>query len=71
MTEHIDINCPECLVSGFGPRPLVQRTNRSSGSEFLGCSRFPECQYTQKIPEWVLMRRAGAATLPGFEDWER
>lgn len=66
MTEHIDINCPECLESGFGPRLMVIRTNRVSGSEFLGCERYPECQHTQPLPEWILMERAGAERLPGW-----
>jgi ssDNA-binding Zn-finger/Zn-ribbon topoisomerase 1 len=66
MTDRIDINCPECLNSGFGPRPMVVRTNRSNGSEFLGCARWPECQRTEKLPEWVIMERAGQARLPGW-----
>ncbi len=66
--EHIDIACPECLDSGHGRRALVLRTNRESGHEFLGCQRWPDCRYTQRLPEWVLMRRAGAAMLPGFGD---
>ena len=30
-------NCPEC------GQPLTQRTNRNNGSEFLGCSDWPNC----------------------------
>ena len=67
MTEHIDINCPECLASGFGHHPMVQRTNRVNNSEFLGCSRYPDCQHTEKLPAWVEMERAGATRLPGWE----
>lgn len=65
-SERIDIDCPECLDSGHGPRPMVLRTNRQNGSEFLGCPRYPECQHTEKLPEWVLMQRAGAERLPGW-----
>lgn len=64
--DRIDIKCPDCLNSGFGPRLMVIRTNRANGSEFLGCSRFPECQHTQPLPEWIFMERAGAERLPGW-----
>ena len=30
---------------------LVRRTNKSSGSEFLGCSHYPRCKYTQKCED--------------------
>lgn len=66
MTEHIDIHCPECQASGHGQHQLVTRTNRHSRHEFLGCPRFPECVYTQPLPEWILMERAGAERLPGW-----
>lgn len=66
MNEQIDIDCPECLASGHGRQTLVARTNRQSGHEFLGCPRWPDCQYTKKLPEWVLMERAGAERLPGW-----
>lgn len=66
MTERIDVNCPACLDAGFGPRPMVIRTNRANGGEFLACSRFPECTHTEKIPAWVEMERAGAERLPGW-----
>lgn len=48
-------------------RPMVARINAATGSEFLGCSNWPDCRHTEKIPETVLMRRAGAMTLPGLE----
>ncbi len=35
--------CPRCGA------PLVHRRNRSTGEHFLGCSRFPQCRYTQPI----------------------
>ena len=53
-------NCPEC------GQPLTQRTNRNNGSEFLGCSDWPNCTYSEELPEDVLMRRQNAAQLPGF-----
>lgn len=66
MSERIDIDCPECLASGHGRQQLVVRTNRQSGQDFLGCKRWPDCQHTQKLPDWVLMERAGAERLPGW-----
>lgn len=66
MTERIDVNCPECLNGGYGPRPMVLRTNGQNGSEFLGCSRYPDCTHTEKLPAWIEMERAGAERLPGW-----
>lgn len=61
VTEKIQKVCPEC---GW---PLVVRRNRHTDSEFLGCSQFPECRYTEGIPEWIRLVAQGAAQLPGFE----
>jgi restriction system protein len=33
--------CPQC------GSPLVKRTNRESGKQFLGCSRYPDCTFTK------------------------
>lgn len=57
----IQVQCPECGA------PMVVRTNRLNGSEFLGCSRYPDCTETRPLPEDVRMRAAGAQTLPGFD----
>jgi len=35
--------CPQCS----GGR-LVQRTSRTTGNSFLGCSKFPHCRYTER-----------------------
>jgi ssDNA-binding Zn-finger/Zn-ribbon topoisomerase 1 len=32
--------CPDCRAG------LVRRTNRKTGNEFIGCSTWPECDYT-------------------------
>jgi ssDNA-binding Zn-finger/Zn-ribbon topoisomerase 1 len=64
----ITIACPDC------GRPLVVRTNRDSGSEFLGCTGYavrdredrPACSHTEPLPAYVHMLRAGAELLPGF-----
>ena len=47
--------------------PMVERTNSQSGQEFLGCSQWPECRSTRPIPEYLALKRAGAAELPGLE----
>lgn len=36
--------CPRCGAN------LVERTNRQSGEQFLGCSRFPRCSGTRRLP---------------------
>lgn len=54
--------CPEC------GKPLKLRTNRDNGGEFLGCTAWPECQHTEKVPEYLRLRAMGAPELPGFGD---
>lgn len=53
--------CPRC-----GDQLVIQ-TNRATGMRFLGCVDWPECQHTEPIPQSILMRESGAATLPGIE----
>ena len=53
--------CPEC------GQPLTIRVNSTTQQEFLGCGQYPECQHTEPLPMDVILRRQGAATLPGFE----
>lgn len=45
---------------------LVIRQNRSTQQHFLGCSSYPECQYTEPLPEDVKMQAMEAQQLPGF-----
>jgi ssDNA-binding Zn-finger/Zn-ribbon topoisomerase 1 len=54
VTEKV---CPEC-----GGR-LVVRTNKATGSQFLGCANYPECRRAEPIPEALRMRLAGQPTL--------
>lgn len=56
--------CPEC------GRPLVIRTNRTTGGEFYGCSGYTtgDCAHTQPIPEWVKMQRIGHPELRLFDE---
>lgn len=35
--------CPVCNS------PMVERTNRTSGEKFLGCSRYPGCRGSRNI----------------------
>jgi ssDNA-binding Zn-finger/Zn-ribbon topoisomerase 1 len=53
--------CPRC-----GSR-LVVRTQKATGHQFLGCPKWPECSHAEPIPEAVIMKAAGAQTLPGME----
>ena len=53
-------------------KPLVIRTNRANGSEFLGCSGYaPDSPahrgYTEALPEWYRLMRSGTPMLPGME----
>ena len=53
-------NCPEC------GQPLTHRTNSTTKTDFLGCSSWPTCEYTEPMPQDVLMRRMNHPELPGF-----
>jgi len=35
--------CPKC------ESPMNVRVNRQEGTEFLGCSKYPECKGTRKV----------------------
>ncbi len=54
----------ECEACGA---KLIVRRNKRTDAPFLGCERYPECRYTERLPESVKMRMAGAAPLPGLE----
>ena len=49
--------CPEC------GHPLTIRVKRATNEEFLGCSHYPECRYTEKLPEYFRLKRMGAPIL--------
>ena len=53
--------CPRCRSL------LVIRTNRANQSQFFGCTSWPECEFTEPIPEYVKLRRQGNQPLPGME----
>jgi len=37
-------DCPKCRDG-----KLIKRTNKIAKEDFLGCSEYPKCKYTQKI----------------------
>ena len=57
----IEKPCPAC-----GGR-LVVKKNRREGTQFIGCSNFPNCHYTERLTPSVEHRLSGAPTLPGLE----
>ena len=58
----LDVQCPRCH------RVMVVRTNTKNGSEFLGCSGWPdECRETMPLPAYLEVKRAGGQPLPGFD----
>lgn len=50
--------------------PMVERTNGVNGSTFLGCTRYPDCTETQKVPAYLEVIRAGGIELPGLSPEE-
>jgi ssDNA-binding Zn-finger/Zn-ribbon topoisomerase 1 len=42
---------------------LVVRENHQNGSQFLGCPNWPNCTYTERIPEELIMRALGQEEL--------
>ena len=61
MSETVTITCPACGA------PMIERVNRQNLSTFLGCSRYPDCDHTEKVPAFLEMKRAGGLELPGLE----
>jgi ssDNA-binding Zn-finger/Zn-ribbon topoisomerase 1 len=59
----VTLRCAECHVG-----TLVERVNKQNGGHFMGCSAWPECQHTEPVPAYLLLKRAGAAQLPGMEE---
>jgi ssDNA-binding Zn-finger/Zn-ribbon topoisomerase 1 len=61
MTETITKACPEC-----GKDLEVQVQLQDPMDEFLGCSQWPKCKYTEPLPVDIQLRRKGVVQLPGF-----
>lgn len=38
-------DCPEARCKG----KLIKRRNKTTGEEFLGCTEYPKCTYTQPM----------------------
>lgn len=49
--------CPVCASD------MVIRTNGKTHVDFLGCSRFPDCNGRMPLPESIRMERMGAPRL--------
>lgn len=47
--------CPKC----DNAVKLRVKTNRMNGNQFLGCPNWPNCDYTEQIPEALLMEARG------------
>ena len=58
--KRITTPCPKCGGE------LVVRKVKQTGTEFLGCERWPKCSFTEPMPAYFEMLRAGAVPLPGF-----
>lgn len=52
-------HCPHCGAE------LAIRVRRADGRLFLSCPNWPDCDYTEPIPQPVIMRLAGQ---PGLFD---
>lgn len=48
MTKKGDVSFQQCASCGNGK--MVKRYSRSGG-DFLGCSRFPQCRYTENVSQ--------------------
>ena len=59
----VSLTCDNCLPG----TEMVVRENSHSGELFLGCPNYPECKYTEPIPESVRMREAGQPELFDYE----
>lgn len=61
MNEHIVKACPRC------GEPLEIKINRKTGEEFLGCQAWQPrgmgCNFTEPLPEAIILRRQGHRDL--------
>lgn len=58
--EHITKPCKRCGAL------LEIKRNWAANEEFLGCARWPDCSYTEKLPETIKLRRQGVKDM--FDD---
>lgn len=60
----------EVTVTCVCGAPMVERVNSLNLTRFLGCTRYPACEQTQKVPAYLEVSRAGGIELPGFGEGE-
>lgn len=58
---------PVVIVTCGCGAPMVERTNGLNGSTFMGCTRYPDCNETAKVPAYLEVKRSGGMELPGLE----
>ena len=61
--QEVSKNCPNGEHEAV---KLVIRKNSKTGYLFLGCPKWPDCGYTEKLPEELKMKLEGHQQLPGF-----
>ena len=54
--------CPDCEKAGKDGK-IVERKNKSDGSVFFGCSRYPACKYSESVD--------GVAKTKGFNKFKK
>ena len=47
---------------------MIYRQKKTDHAFFLGCGRYPDCDYAQEIPESLTLQLLGVKPLPGFLD---
>jgi ssDNA-binding Zn-finger/Zn-ribbon topoisomerase 1 len=55
----VSIGCPKCGVA----TKLVVRMNKKKKTKFLGCPNWPECDWTQNVPDHIWMEASGQSSL--------
>lgn len=60
------VYCPECGDTIAAGR-LVSKTNRNTGKEFLGCSNYPACKYTEELEDEEDCREFYNGNVPPWE----
>jgi ssDNA-binding Zn-finger/Zn-ribbon topoisomerase 1 len=48
--------CPDCEKAGRDGE-LVERSNKSSGDKFFGCSKYPTCKYSEQLDGTVSKKK--------------
>lgn len=56
-------SCPICKAA------TVQRTNKTTGAAFTGCSAFPKCRWSAKAPHQICTNAEGVRDMADQERW--